>query len=53
LPPEQAEAVTLCLMEDLSYADAAKMSGMTVPALRNHLYRARKALRQALEDSLG
>ena len=40
-------------MEGMSYVDAAKAMGLTVPALRNHLYRARKALRDALEDSLG
>jgi RNA polymerase sigma-70 factor (ECF subfamily) len=53
LPPEQSETVVLCLMEGMSYVDAAKAMGLTVPALRNHLYRARKALRDALEDSLG
>jgi len=53
LPSEQSEAVVLCLMENMSYVDAAKAMGLTVPALRNHLYRARKALRDALEDALG
>jgi len=53
LPEEQAESVVLCLVEGLSYEEAAQAMGTTVPALRNHLYRARKALRENLEDLLG
>ncbi|MBN1808421.1 MAG: RNA polymerase sigma factor [Planctomycetes bacterium] len=52
LPDEQAEAVVLCLVEELSYADAAGAMGISVPSLRNHLYRGRRTLREKLEDLL-
>lgn len=46
-------AVVLCLVEGVSYEEAALVLETSVPAVRNRIYRARKALRQKLEELLG
>jgi RNA polymerase sigma-70 factor (ECF subfamily) len=48
LPPVDAEIARLCLIEDLSYADAAARLGLTEGAVRNRLSRARGRLRRDL-----
>lgn len=53
LEDDERAAVLLCLAEGLSYDDAAGALETSVPALRNRLYRARKTLRERLEDFLG
>jgi RNA polymerase sigma-70 factor, ECF subfamily len=51
LPEEYRLVLTLCDMEDISHADAAKILGKSVPATKSLVYRARRALRDLLIDS--
>lgn len=45
LPDSQRQAVVLCLLNELSYEEAGKIMGLTVSAVTNLIYRARKTLR--------
>lgn len=45
LPENQCQAVLLCLVNDLSYEEAAEVLGISVSAVTNLIYRARKTLR--------
>ncbi len=48
LPLEYKLPLILCDLEGLSAKDAAEVLGVTVPALKSRLYRARRALRDKL-----
>ena len=48
LPPAQRIVVVLHHLEGLSYADVATVTASSVPAVRSHLYRARRTLGLAL-----
>jgi RNA polymerase sigma-70 factor (ECF subfamily) len=48
LPPKDAAVARLCLVEDVTYAEAAARLGTTEGAVRNRLSRARARLRQDL-----
>jgi RNA polymerase sigma factor (sigma-70 family) len=50
LPEKDAAVARLCLVEDVTYAEAAARLGMTEGAVRNRLSRARARLRRDLED---
>ena len=50
LPPAQRIVVVLCHLEGLSYADVARITNSTVPAVRSHLHRARRTLTVTLEE---
>ena len=50
LPPAQREAVALCLVDELSPAEAAELLGKSPAALRRGLCAGREALRQQLAD---
>jgi RNA polymerase sigma-70 factor (ECF subfamily) len=50
LPPVDAEIARLCLVEDLTYAEAAARLGLTEGAVRNRLSRARMRLRRDLGE---
>jgi RNA polymerase sigma-70 factor (ECF subfamily) len=50
LPPAQRVVVVLHHFEGLSYADIARITGSTVPAVRSHLHRARRTLVKILEE---
>lgn len=50
LPPQQRMAIMLCDIEDLQLAQAAKQMGITLPALKSRLHRARQALTKQLKD---
>jgi RNA polymerase sigma-70 factor (ECF subfamily) len=50
LPPVDAEIARLCLIEDLTYAQAAARVGLTEGAVRNRLSRARGKLRHDLGE---
>ncbi|GAA2752214.1 RNA polymerase sigma factor [Amnibacterium kyonggiense] len=50
LPPLDAEVARLCLVEDVTYAEAAERLGLTEGAVRNRLSRARARLRRDLEE---
>jgi len=50
LPPTDRAAVTLRYWYDCSYEEIAEMLGATVSAVKSRLYRARRALAQALEE---
>jgi RNA polymerase sigma-70 factor, ECF subfamily len=52
LPEEYRLVLTLCDMEEISHADAAKVLGKSVPATKSLVYRARRALRDLLIESL-
>jgi RNA polymerase sigma-70 factor, ECF subfamily len=50
LPFPQRTVIVLHHFERLSYADIAKVTGATEPAVRSHLFRARRALAKTLEE---
>jgi RNA polymerase sigma-70 factor, ECF subfamily len=50
LPFPQRAAVVLHHFEGLSYAEVARVTGSTEPAVRSHLFRARRALSKRLEE---
>jgi len=50
LPMELREPFLLREIEEFSYEDAAAQLGITVPACRQRVYRAKQLLREALED---
>lgn len=52
LPPLLEEAFLLVVMEELPYPEAAAVLGLTVPALRMRVSRARQQLRNTLEPWL-
>ena len=53
LDEDERAVVILCLVEGLSYQEAARLLGLSLAALRNRLHRARRLLRRLLEDLLG
>lgn len=50
LPPAQRVVVVLHHFEHLSYAEIARITHSTVPAVRSHLHRARRTLATTLEE---
>ena len=50
LPPLDAQVARLCLVEDVTYAEAAQRLGLTEGAVRNRLSRARTRLRRSLDE---
>jgi len=50
LPFPQRVVIVLHHFEGLSYAEIAAVTGSTEPAVRSHLFRARRALSQQLEE---
>jgi len=50
LPPLDARVARLCLVEDVTYAEAAERLGLTEGAVRNRLSRARTRLRKDLDE---
>ena len=50
LPFPQRTVVVLHHFEGLSYAEVADVTGSTVPAVRSHLFRARRTLGKRLEE---
>ncbi len=50
LPPPQRVAIVLHHFEGLSNAEIADITGSTVPAVRSHLFRGRRALTRTLRD---
>jgi RNA polymerase sigma factor (sigma-70 family) len=50
LPPLDAEIARLCLLEDVTYAEAAARLGLTEGAVRNRLSRARTRLRRSIDE---
>lgn len=50
LPPLDAQVARLCLMEDVTYGEAAARLGLTEGAVRNRLSRARARLRRDLDE---
>ena len=48
LPASQRDAVTLCLVAQVSHADAARTLGIPEATLRSHIHRARARLRTTL-----
>lgn len=52
LPSSTREAIELCYLADLPQREAALRLGMTIHALEERLYRARRQLRQLLSNEL-
>jgi RNA polymerase sigma-70 factor (ECF subfamily) len=52
LPSRYRELVLLCDLHDLSYAEAAQVTGTSVPAVRSRLHRGRQRLKAALAAQL-
>jgi RNA polymerase sigma-70 factor, ECF subfamily len=50
LPFPQRTVIVLHHFEGLSYAEVAKVTGSSVPAVRSHLFRARRTLGKTLEE---
>jgi len=50
LPFPQRTVVVLHHFEGLSYAEVAEVTGSTVPAVRSHLFRARRTLGKSLNE---
>lgn len=50
LAPAQRIVMVLHHIEGLPYAEVAKVTDSTVPAVRSHLYRARRLLAQTLQE---
>jgi RNA polymerase sigma-70 factor (ECF subfamily) len=50
LPPLDAQVARLCLVADVTYAEAAARLGLTEGAVRNRLSRARARLRRDLDE---
>jgi RNA polymerase sigma factor (sigma-70 family) len=50
LPPLDAQVARLCLVEDVTYAEAAARLGLSESAVRNRLSRARTRLRKDLDE---
>jgi RNA polymerase sigma-70 factor (ECF subfamily) len=50
LPFPQRVVIVLHHFERLSYAEVAAVTGSTEPAVRSHLFRARRALGKTLEE---
>lgn len=48
LPARYRELIVLCDLHDLSYADAAAVTGLSTAAVRSRLHRGRQMLRRAL-----
>ena len=49
LTEQQRMALLLSKFEEMSYADIAETMGMSVPAVKSVLWRARESLRELLE----
>jgi RNA polymerase sigma-70 factor (ECF subfamily) len=49
LPAEFREAVVLCELEELSYEEAARLSGCPIGTIRSRLHRGRALLLAKLE----
>jgi RNA polymerase sigma-70 factor (ECF subfamily) len=52
LPSRYRELVLLCDLHDLSYAEAAQVTGTSVPAVRSRLHRGRQRLKAAMAAQL-
>jgi RNA polymerase sigma-70 factor (ECF subfamily) len=50
LPAEYREAVVLCDLEEMSYADAAELQGCPVGTIRSRLSRAREMLSARVQE---
>lgn len=50
LPPQQRAAIVLHHFEGLPNAEVARITGSTVPAVRSHLFRGRRALAKMLQE---
>lgn len=50
LPERQRQVVLLCLVNELSYQEAGEVLGLSVSAVTNLVYRARKILRALRRD---
>lgn len=50
LPPQQRVAIVLHHFEGLPNAEVARITGSTVPAVRSHLFRGRRALTRTLQE---
>jgi RNA polymerase sigma-70 factor, ECF subfamily len=47
--PEEYRAIFLLDQEDLSYEEIARITGLSVPAVKTRLHRARQRIKQRLE----
>jgi len=52
LPPDAREIYLLRDVEDLSGEEVSQMLGITIPAMKSRLHRARQALRERLDQVL-
>jgi RNA polymerase sigma-70 factor, ECF subfamily len=53
LPPRYREAIVLCDLEEVNYADAAQIMGCPVGTVRSRLHRARALLIEKLKQERG
>ncbi len=50
LPSQQRIAITLRMLEELSYEEAARVMELSIAAVRTHVHLARKALSESLKE---
>ena len=53
LPAERREAIVLCELQEMNYADAAEVVGCPVGTIRSRLHRAKVELTKLLTPSMG
>jgi len=53
LPPRQALCVELCFYYDLKYSEISEITGFPVNTIKSHVFRAKRALRGALDPRIG
>ena len=53
LPAERREAIVLCELQEMSYAEAAAVVGCPVGTIRSRLHRAKAQLTERLTQSMG
>lgn len=53
LPPMQRTILTLYHLDELPIAEIASITGLAEGTIKSHLFRSRKQLRDALNDSIG
>jgi RNA polymerase sigma-70 factor (ECF subfamily) len=52
LTPEQRAAITLCLVQDFSHAEAAAVLGLPIGTVKSHVFRGRSRLLDLLGDRI-
>ena len=52
LSPDQAVCVELCFFQELPYEEIAKITGFPVNTIKSHVFRAKRILRERLDERM-